>query len=396
MQVGAGDGWAGMLIGGVFLPILLGLGGFSLWWVLRRIGQALGLGQPLARSRPGFEGLLSDICAGLVVTALCCTLAAVAGVGVLKGTVRHYPSVGTWHQAFTDVLAWLQDPRVLAAEMQRGVREQDPALVNLALRMGADAGNSEQQHSHLAQIEAPALRELLLWHGARVDGLEHQVPPLVDALQARRLELFEWLLAQGARADPDHPQVQPHLLLHMARAQPPLEDAWLQALLATPPDWNRALAGGASLLDAMVLEQLRPDWQEQLRRAGARHGVLLEHGVALPAGHPALRHVADWLEAVAQRQQYSAGQWELPTARHTGSVDPLPLRGFTLRGQVLGERALVEVRSPDPGGAFQHHVVALQLLRAEHDGSPARQLEADPQRPVDGLWRIQGFWPDSR
>jgi hypothetical protein len=317
-------------------------------------------------------------------------------LALLSGLVNYAPAVGTWHPAFTEVLSWSADERRVQRELLRGVREQDAALVKLTLRLGGDARNPEADFSFLPLVGEPALRELLLEYGASPDGMPQQTPPLLTAIQVRNLALFGWLLQHGANPDPLHPHAAPHLLEHMASAtDPPLNQDWLQLLLARGGDFNRRLAGGMTVLDLITLEDLHADWHQALRAAGAEHGLLLERGEIMGKTHPALLHVQNWLDARGTEDVEGNPRWEQPGANETGIYHFLPVREALLSGRVLGDHALVRTQGPGGGGEVRVNVVALRRFQLERDGSLPAEMDSATDA-VAGQWRIAGFWLDRR
>ncbi len=395
MQIGEGSAWVGVLVGGLFAAVLLLFLLAYLATLLRRLGRgARGLLSGKAQW-PGLGGIVRTVLSELIVIGVLSSFGMFSWVILGLSLVNYFPTVGTWPPLPT-VLASMVDERKLQWELRSGVRDQHAGLVRLALKLGADADNSDQDESLLPKVRDPALRQLLIEHGASPDGLPHQQPPLLQAWRMRDFELYNWLLQAGANPDPRLPEPSAHFIAQLARSATPIGDEWLNALLRHAPDLNRRTPQGATVLDVMTLTQLRPDWQSRLREAGARHGLLLDRGQELPADHAAISHVRQWLEARGTAHWQEGDQrWELPGADATGDYYFLPVKDIQLSGCIEGNDALVQARGPAGGGPERTTVVALRLIQAEA-AEPVAEADPANRTSAHGSWRIAGFWLDER
>jgi hypothetical protein len=421
MKLGDGSPWVGVLVGGLFLLILVPIILARLIQLLRGLLHLLGLQQA-----PKGSGSAMQQAAGLGRSSLqvfgFSLVACLPAFVLILGLVNYFPWVGTAHPAITGVLRAVVKDAELRAGLRRGVQQRDLALVELALTLGADPSDRQGRDSLLAIQSSAAIREALLRAGASPDGLPQQQAPLLSAFEAQDFELFEALLRAGAHPDPHTSDDPAPLLERMARRSPAQSQKWLQALLAGGAYPHRVLPGGRTVLDVLVLENLRPDWWPVLRSAGARHELLLDRGVALSAQHPALQHVRAWLDARATADVAGDPRWELPGASETGLYDDVPVAEAILSGRVLGDQALVQASGSGADGEPQHTVIALRRVQAEREPGLAVELEAPAEvesstsiqgpsvgRPLSQAtarsgptsapaetWRISGFWADLR
>ncbi len=395
MQVGEGSHWLGVLVGALFTAILLPLLVGTLASLLRRLGRGTSL---LLRGKAQWSGLTGmgrKLREEMLFVVVFCVSIVFSSLILLVSLVNYFPTIGTW-SPLTTLLTWIVDDSKLQQELGRGVDEQDAGLIQLALTMGADARNPGEKESYLPRSRSPDLRQLLVEYGASPNGLRHQEPPLLQALEIRDFELYQWLLQAGANPDPRMHAPDEHLIVLLARSEPALGDEWLTALLRHDRDLNRRSATGTTALDVMTLERVRPDWHTMLSEAGARHGLLLDRGEYMPADHPAITHVRQWLGARGTADWLEGDErWELPGADATGIYYFLPVKDIQLTGRIEGNEALVRASGPAGGGPERTTVVALRWIQAEA-AEPIAQADPATRGWSHGSWRIAGFWLDKR
>lgn len=395
MQIGEGSPWVGVLVGALFTAILLPLLLRSLGSMLRRLARGASLLMRGKAQWSGLSGMGHKLREELILVVVLGISSVFSSLIFLVSLVNHVPIIGTW-PPLSSVLPLMIDERTLRQELARGIQEQNAGLIQLALTLGADARNPGERQSFLPLLRAPAIRQLLIEHGASPDGLRHQQPPLLQAWERLDFELYDWLLQASANPNPQLRDPNEHFVVLMARSDPPLPNKWLATLLRHSPDLNRRAPTGTTVLDVMTLEQLRPDWQSMLREAGARHGLLLDRGEELPAEHPAIGHVRQWLEARGS-EDWAEGdeRWELPGANASGIYYFLPVKDMRLSGRIEGNAALVQASGPAGGGPVRTTQVSLRWIQAEA-AEPVAEAEPAADLHPDGHWRIAGFWLDER
>ncbi|MCB1629784.1 MAG: hypothetical protein KDI51_02355 [Xanthomonadales bacterium] len=327
----------------------------------------------------------------LLVTTVPIATLLTALAFILTVCVRQAPALASqpW---LGQIVRWIASQDDLQRSLDKGIALGDGTLVGVSLALGANPGNAEGAHSYLILAPNEDIRQRLLAHGAPVDGIPPQPPPLREAWRRSDEALFNALLAAGA--NPDRAiHAGDHLLVKAILRQ---RDSarWVQPLIDHGADLNQRTANGISVLDEIVLGGAGPEWPQRLRAAGARHALLLDGGTALPDDHPVLLHVHQWLEArrsadIAVRwggQPSALDQWELPDAHRQGAgylALSKPLR--RMEGRVDGDEASVRLHFRAPLESPQATLVSLRRVRAEAAGDVAADV-----------WRVAGYWPDRR
>lgn len=397
MHIGDGSPWVAVLAGIPFALLMLSLTCYLLARLGHGLAAAVGLASVPSGTLRGAFGLLRSLLRDAIAAALFGLLSALSLAVALFGLINYAPAIGLAHPYLTRLVDWKVDAPTTQRELVRGLKAGKRSLVELALAIGGDVSNRGST-SLLPMTADPALRALLIAHGAPVDGLPEQTPPLRTAVDEHDRVLFEQLLRSGARRGIEPTPDDRPPLEWMAEVGYGVE--WLDTAIAAGVDLASAGYGGASLYDALSLTAPGGDWWQRLKAAGLHHRLPLDVQQAVAADHPGIRHVLAWLQAQGNDVEVRANpDWELAQARPADStwIDVPHTEPQVL--DVYGTHAdlLVRVRGIGYGSDPVTVVVRVVMLVAESGGLPA---ESDPSMPSAAQlgqdWRVAGIWTDAR